>query len=55
MENNDHKKNLVEAYDKFSSKFNELYLKGKNRGNESMTEALDKAHQNLTDIGEFTT
>ncbi len=54
MENNDQDKNkLAEQYDKLASKFNELYLAGKERGRESMEEALDKAREQLTALGEF--
>ncbi|MDP2169351.1 MAG: hypothetical protein Q8J96_02915 [Rhodocyclaceae bacterium] len=54
MENNDQDKSrLAEQYDKFASKFNELYLAGKERGRESMSVALDKAHEQLTALGEF--
>jgi Zn finger protein HypA/HybF involved in hydrogenase expression len=54
MENNDQDKSrLAEQYDKFASKFNELYLSGKERGRESMSVALDKAHEQLTAVGEF--
>ena len=47
------KKSLADAYDKFAHKFNEIYLAGKDRGREAMTVALDKTHQQLTAIGEF--
>jgi isocitrate dehydrogenase len=54
MENNDQDKSrLAEQYDKLASKFNELYLAGKERGRESMSVALDKAHEQLTALGEF--
>ena len=54
METHDHDKNrLVEQYDKMASKFNDLYLTGKERGRESMSAALDKAHEQLTEVGEF--
>lgn len=54
MGNNDQDKNrLAEQYDKLASKFNELYLAGKERGRESMSVALDKAHKQLTALGEF--
>ena len=54
MENNDQDKNkLAEQYDKLASKFNELYLAGKERSRESMAEALDKAREQLTALGEF--
>jgi len=44
---------LEQQYDKLASKFNELYLAGKERGRESMSVALDKAHEQLTALGEF--
>ena len=54
MENNDQDKNkLAEQYDKLASKFNEIYLAGKERSRESMAEALDKAREQLTVLGEF--
>jgi isocitrate dehydrogenase len=54
MENNDQdKSSLAERYDKLASKFNEHYLAGKERGRESMSVALDKAHEQLTALGEF--
>lgn len=40
-------------YDKLASKFNEIYLAGKERGRESMSVALEKAHEQLTALGEF--
>ena len=54
MENNEQDKSrLVEQYDIFASKFNELYLAGKERGREAMTAALDKSHEQLATLGEF--
>ncbi len=54
MKNDDQEKNrLAEQYDKFAGKFSELYLAGKERGQESMSVALDKAHEQLTALGEF--
>lgn len=54
MENSDHDKSrLADQYDKLAGKFNELYLSGKERGRESMSVALDKAHEQLTALGEF--
>lgn len=54
MKNNDQENSrLAEQYDKLASKFNELYLAGKERGRESMSVALDKAHEQLTVLGEF--
>ena len=41
MENDDQDKSrLAEQYDNLASKFNELYLAGKERGRESMSVAL---------------
>ncbi|MFZ1545798.1 MAG: hypothetical protein WAT12_01665 [Candidatus Nitrotoga sp.] len=54
MESNDQDKSrLSEQYDKLASKFNEIYLAGKERGRESMSVALDKANEHLTSLGEF--
>ena len=54
MESNEQDKSkLARQYDLLASKFNELYLEGKERGRESMSAALDKAHQQLTALGEF--
>jgi isocitrate dehydrogenase len=54
MENNDQDKSrMEELYDKLASKFNEHYLAGKERGRESMTVALNKAHEQLSALGEF--
>lgn len=54
MGNNDQDKSgMEEQYDKLASKFNELYLAGKERGRESMSVALDKAHEQLIALGEF--
>jgi isocitrate dehydrogenase len=54
MDNDNQEKNkLVDQYDKLASKFNELYLAGKERGRESMSVALDKAHEQLASLGEF--
>jgi len=54
MENNDQDKaRLAQQYDKLASKFNELYLAGKERGREAMSVALDKAHEQMTSLGEF--
>ena len=55
MNNKDQDKSkLAQQYDLLASKFNELYLAGKERGRDSMTVALKKAHEQLTAIGEFT-
>lgn len=47
------KAKLAQQYDKLASKFNELYLAGKERGRESMAVALEKAHEQMTAVGEF--
>ncbi|MDX8378667.1 MAG: hypothetical protein R8K48_01265 [Gallionella sp.] len=52
MENQD---KLSRQYDLLASKFKELYFAGKVRGRESMSEALEKAHDQLTALGEFST
>ncbi len=54
METNDQDKaTLAQQYDKLASKFNELYLSGKERGRESMTVALEKAHEQMAALGEL--
>lgn len=54
MERSDQDKaKLAQQYDKLASKFNELYLEGKERGRESMSVALEKAHEQLSALGEF--
>lgn len=54
MENSEQEKaKLAQQYDKLASKFNELYLAGKERGRESMAVALEKAHEQMTALGEF--
>jgi hypothetical protein len=54
MKNNDQETSrLAEQYDKLASKYNELYLTGKQRGRESMSVALDEAHDQLAALGEF--
>jgi isocitrate dehydrogenase len=56
MENNNQgTRKLAEQYDKLAGKFNELYLAGKARGRDSMSAALDKAHEQLTALGELST
>lgn len=50
MENQD---KLSRQYDLLASKFKELYFSGKARGRESMSEALEKAHEQLTALGEL--
>jgi isocitrate dehydrogenase len=47
------KEKLARQYDMLAKKFDELYLAGKERGREAMTVALDKAHEQLTALGEF--
>jgi Zn finger protein HypA/HybF involved in hydrogenase expression len=54
MENKDQGKDgLAQQYDLLASKFNEIYLAGKERGREAMAIALEKAHEQLTALGEF--
>jgi len=54
MENNEQDKaKLAQQYDKLASKFNELYLSGKERGREAMSTALEKAQEQMTALGEF--
>ena len=54
MENNEQDTNvLVAQYDKLAGNFNEIYLAGKKRGREAMSVALDKSHEQLTNLGEF--
>lgn len=54
MENNDQTRNrLIEQYDKLAEKFNELYREGRDQGRKSMSAALDKAREQLTELGEF--
>ena len=56
MNDNDQDKSRTEAhYDKLASRFKELYLAGKERSRESMAAALDKAHEQLSAVGEFST
>lgn len=56
MENNDQDKSrLARQYDMLASKFNELYLAGKERGREAMSVALEKANEQLIELGEFGT
>ena len=47
------KEKLTHQYDMLAHKFDELYLSGKERGREAMKVALDKAHEQLTALGEF--
>ncbi|NOS95977.1 MAG: hypothetical protein HOP26_06110 [Methylotenera sp.] len=56
MKNSNHDENkdrLAEQYDLFANKFKELYLTGKERGSEAMSVALEKAREQLTTLGEF--
>jgi len=47
------KAKLSQQYDKLASKFNELYLAGKERGQDAMAVALEKAREQMTTVGEF--
>lgn len=47
------KAKLAQQYDKLAGKFNELYLAGKERGREAMSVALEKAHEQMAALGEF--
>jgi len=51
--NDQNKEKLARQYDKLADKFNEQYMAGKERGREAMTVALEKAHEQLTALGEF--
>lgn len=54
MENTDNEKaKLAKQYDLLAHKFNELYLAGKERGRDSMSAALEKAHKQLTEVKAF--
>ena len=54
MENYDQEKGgLARQYDLLASKFNELYMGGKERGREAMDSALENAREQLTAVGEF--
>ncbi len=44
---------LSEQYDIFAEKFRELYLSGKDRGREAMTNAMEKARAELHSLGEL--
>lgn len=48
------KTKLEDQYDKLAKKFKELYLQGSERGREAMSAALDKAHEQLNAMEEFT-
>jgi isocitrate dehydrogenase len=52
-ENDQDKATLAQQYDKLAKKFNELYLSGKERGRESMSQALETAREQMTAMGEF--
>ncbi len=47
------KAKLAQQYDLLANKFKELYLSGKERGRESMSIALEKAQEQLTEIKTF--
>lgn len=47
------KAKLSQQYDKLASKFNELYLAGKERGQDAMAVALEKAREQMTAVGEL--
>lgn len=47
------KANLARTYNALAHRFNELYSAGKERGQESMAVALEKAHEQLTAAGNF--
>ena len=51
--NDEDQDKLAQKYDKLASKFNELYLAGKERGGEAMNVALEKSREQLTTLGEF--
>lgn len=47
------KAKLAQQYDKLAGKFNERYLAGKERGRDAMSVALEKAHEQMAALGEF--
>jgi len=47
------KEKLLEQYDVFAEKFKDFYLDGKERGQEAMTQAMEKAQLELTEIGKL--
>ena len=47
------KAKLAKQYDLLAHKFNELYLAGKERGNDAIEAALEKAREQLTSLGKF--
>lgn len=50
---NTEKSGLAAQYDKLAAKFNELYQSGRERGREAMGDALEKAREQMTSLGEF--
>ncbi len=50
---NHEKEKLLEQYDAFAEKFKDFYLAGKERGQEAMSQAMEKAQHELTDIGKL--
>ncbi|NDP46913.1 MAG: zinc ribbon-containing protein [Sulfuriferula multivorans] len=54
MENTEQEKaTMAQQYDKLASKFKERYLAGKERGREAMAVALEKSHEQMAALGEF--
>lgn len=50
----DHEKSeLARQYDLLAKKFKEFYLSGKERGRESMNQALEKAHEQMAALGDI--
>jgi len=49
----ENREKLTRQYDMLAEKFDEIYLTGKERGREAMNAALDKAHEQLIALGEF--
>ena len=49
----ENREKLAMQYDMLADKFDKLYREGTERGREAMTVALDKAHEQLTKLGEF--
>jgi hypothetical protein len=47
------KEKLERQYDLLAGKFKELYLAGNERGREAMAVALEKAREQMTSLGEF--
>lgn len=48
------KNKMEDQYDKLAKRFKELYLEGSERGREAMNAALNKAHEQLSAMEEFT-